>query len=37
VVDEKDLVPASENENAKQKEEAVKSYVTEAFGNHCHN
>ena len=27
MVDEKDLVPASENENAKQKEEAVKSYT----------
>lgn len=37
MVDEKDLVPASENENAKQKEEAVKSYVAQAFRNHRYN
>jgi len=30
-VDVKNLVPAAKNENAKQKEEAVKSYVSEAF------
>jgi hypothetical protein len=30
-VDVKNLVPTAKNENAKQKEEAVKSYVGEAL------
>ena len=37
MVDNQNLVPASKDENAEQKEEAVESDVAKAFGNHGYN